>query len=61
MREEAIDGKALLDLSAANNPIANNKLKKLGVIIGHRIKLQRRIDGLQTQNLRRTLSTAPDG
>ena len=30
MKEKAIDGKALLDLSAAN-PIADNKLKELGL------------------------------
>jgi hypothetical protein len=35
MKEQAIDGEALLDLSVAN-PIADNKLKELGVKIGHR-------------------------
>ena len=46
MKEQAIDGEALLDLSAAN-PIADNKLKELGLKVGHRIKLQSRIQGLQ--------------
>ena len=46
MKEEEIDGKALLDLSAAN-PIVDNKLKELGVIIGHRMKLKSCIQGLQ--------------
>ena len=39
MKEQAIDGKALLDLSATN-PIADNKLKELGLKVGHRIKLK---------------------
>ena len=61
MKEQEIDGKALLDLSAAN-PLAGNKLKELGLKpMGHRIKLQLSIKGLQTQNLPRTLSTAPGG
>ena len=60
MREKAIDGEALLDLSAAN-PIAGNKLKELGVKMGHRTKLQRHIKELQAQNLPRTRSTAPGG
>ena len=61
MKEQAIDGKALLDLSAAN-PIADNKLKELGLTkMGPRRKLQRRIEELRTQNLPRTLSTAPGG
>ena len=46
MKEQAIDGKALLDLSAAN-PIADNKLKELGLKVGHRIKLKRCVQGLQ--------------
>ena len=46
MKEQAIDGEALLELSAAN-PIADNKLKELVPIVGHRIKLKRRIQGLQ--------------
>jgi hypothetical protein len=46
MKEQAIDGEALLELSAAN-PIAANKLKELVPIVGHRIKLKRRIQGLQ--------------
>ena len=46
MKEQAIDGEALLDLSAAN-PIADNKLKELGVKIGHRMKLKSCIQGLQ--------------
>ena len=46
MKEQAIDGKALLHLSAAN-PIADNKLKELGVKIGHRMKLKSCIQGLQ--------------
>ena len=58
MKEKAIDGEALLDLSAAN-PIAGNKLKELGVKMGHRTKLQRHIKELQAQNLPRTRSTAP--
>ena len=49
MKEKAIDGKALLDLSEENR-IADNKLKELGLKpMGHRIKLRRRIEGLQTQ------------
>ena len=60
MKEQEIDGKALLDLSAAN-PLAGSKLKELGLTMGHRIKLQLSIKGLQTQNLPRTLSTAPGG
>ena len=48
MKEQAIDGEALLDLSAAN-PIADNKLKELGLKVGPRIKLQSRIEGLQAQ------------
>ena len=61
MKEQEIDGKALLDLSAAN-PLAGNKLKELGLKpMGHRIKLQLSIKGLQTQNLPRTRSTAPGG
>ena len=61
MKEQEIDGKALLDLSAAN-PLAGNKLKELGLkTMGHRIKFQLSIKGLQTQNLPRTLSTAPSG
>ena len=60
MREEAIDGEALLDLSAAN-PIAGNKLKELGVKMGHRTKLQHHIKKLQAQNLPRTRSAAPGG
>ena len=60
MKEKAIDGEALLDLSAAN-PIAGNKLKELGVKMGHRTKLQRHIKKLQAQNLPRTRSTAPGG
>jgi len=60
MKEKAIDGEALLDLSAAN-PIAGSKLKELGLKIGHRTKLQRLIKELQTQNLPRTRSTAPGG
>ena len=61
MKEQEIDGKALLDLSAAN-PLAGNKLKELGLkTMGHRIKLQLSIKGLQTQNLPRTRSTAPGG
>ena len=46
MKEQAIDGEALLDLSVAN-PIADNKLKELGVKIGHRMKLKSCIQGLQ--------------
>ena len=46
MKEQAIDGEALLELSAAN-PIAANKLKELVPVVGHRIKLKRRIQGLQ--------------
>ena len=47
MKEKAVDGKALLDLSSAN-PIANNKLKEIGVRwLGHRYKLMRRIEGLR--------------
>ena len=46
MKEQAIDGEALLDLSAAN-PMADNKLQELGVKIGHRIKLKSCIQGLQ--------------
>ena len=46
MKEQAIDGKTLLDLSSAN-PIADNKLKELGVKIGHRMKLKSCIQGLQ--------------
>jgi len=42
MKEQAIDGKALLDLREAN-PIAHIKLKKLGVKIAHRMKLMRLI------------------
>ena len=61
MKEQEIDGKALLDLGAAN-PLAGSKLKELGLkTMGHRIKLQLSIKGLQTQNLPRTLSTAPGG
>ena len=61
MKKQAIDGKALLHLSA-ENPSANNKLKELGLTkMGPRRKLQRRIEELQTQNLPRTLSTAPGG
>ena len=61
MKEKAIDGEALLDLSAAN-PIADNKLKELGLTkMGHRRKLQLRIKELHTQNLPHTLSTAPSG
>ena len=60
MKEQEIDGKALLDLSAAN-PLAGNKLKELGLTMDHRIKLQLSIKGLQTQNLPRTRSTAPGG
>ena len=37
------------------------KLKELGLKMGNRIKLQHRIEELQTQNLPRTLSTAPGG
>ena len=45
MKEKAVDGKALLDLSAANNPIADNKVKELGLTkMGPRRKLQRRIE-----------------
>ena len=62
MKEQAIDGEALLDLSAANDPIADNNLKELGLTkMGPRRKLQRRIEELRTQNLPRTLSTAPGG
>ena len=40
MKEQAIDGKTLLDLSSAN-PIADNKLKELGLTkMGHRMKLK---------------------
>ena len=46
MKEQAIDGKALLHLSA-ENPSANDKLKELGVKIGHRMKLKSCIQGLQ--------------
>ena len=46
MKEQAIDGEALLDLSAAN-PMADNKLQELGVKIGHRMKLKSCIQGLQ--------------
>ena len=46
MKEQAIDGKTLLDLSSAN-PSANDKLKELGVKIGHRMKLKSCIQGLQ--------------
>ena len=46
MKEQAIDGKTLLDLSSVN-PIADNKLKELGVKIGHRVKLKSCIQGLQ--------------
>ena len=46
MKEQAIDGEALLDLSVAN-PIADNQLKELGVKIGHRMKLKSCIQGLQ--------------
>jgi hypothetical protein len=61
MKEQEIDGKALLDLSAAN-PLAGNKLKELGLkTMGHRIKLQLSIKGLQTQNLPRMLSAVPGG
>ena len=42
MKEQEIDGKALLDLSAAN-PLAFNKLKELGLRMGHRVKLMRLI------------------
>ena len=47
MREEAIDGEALLDLSAAH-------LEELGLSLEHRSLLLARI-----QNLPRTRSTAP--
>ena len=47
MKEQAIDGKALLHLGAAN-PIADNKLKELGLTkMGHRMKLKSCIQGLQ--------------
>ena len=62
MKEKAVDGKALLDLSAANDPIADNKLKELGLTkMGPRKKLKLRIEELQTQNLPRMLSTVPGG
>ena len=61
MKEQAIDGKALLDLSAAN-PIADNKLKELGLTkMGPRKNFKARIEELQTQNLPRMLSTVPGG
>ena len=46
MKEKAIDGEALLDLSAAN-PIADKKLKELVLKLGHRINFKRRIQRLQ--------------
>ena len=60
MKEQAIDGKALLDLSAAN-PIADNKLKELGVKIGHRKILKRCIQGLQLTRLRCTTRFSEEG
>ena len=61
MKEKAVDGKALLDLSAAN-PIADNKLKELGLTkMGPRTNFKTLIKELQAQNLPRTRSTAPGG
>ena len=60
MKEKAIDGKALLDLSAAN-PIAGNKLKELGLKVGHRIKLKLLIQGLQlASQVPRSSSASPE-
>ena len=65
MKKQAIDGKALLHLSA-ENPSANNKLKELGLTkcntkMGPRKNFKARIEELQTQNLPRMLSTVPGG
>ena len=60
MKEQAIDGKALLHLSAAN-PIAGNKLKELGLKVGHRIKLKLLIQGLQLASQGWRLTTGAPG
>ena len=61
MKEEEIDGKALLHLSA-ENPSANDKLKELGLTkMGPRLNFKARIEELQTQNMPRMLSTVPGG
>ena len=60
MKEQAIDGEALLDLSATN-PIADNKLKELGLKVGHRIKLKLLIQGLQlASQVPRSSSASPE-